>query len=68
MDPSTTGFANIGTDNVTVKVINGKLEISNPDNLPVKIYDVQGRTISNDQTSHGIYFIQIGIKTVKIVL
>lgn len=51
-----------------VSVLNGKLVVINPANLPVAVYDMAGRRIGANNLSHGAYIVTVGQQSFKVML
>lgn len=58
----------IAAVNCNIAVVNGKLEITNPENLPVTIFDMQGKQVTMNDVVKGVYVVTVGSYSQKVCL
>ena len=73
------GIEDVYYDNLQVGIINGRISVSGcPDNITVRIYQINGTLIYQEQAnkgeiefepaSHGMYIVMIGNKAFKLMV
>ncbi|MFO7867905.1 MAG: leucine-rich repeat domain-containing protein [Bacteroidales bacterium] len=53
---------------IEMTINNGKLDIYNPQNYPINIYNIQGQQVTIENAVNGLYFIQIGDSVHKVIV
>ncbi|MFW5804275.1 MAG: leucine-rich repeat domain-containing protein, partial [bacterium] len=59
---------NITESDIQISVKNGHLEIHNPQQFPVRIYNMFGQQISIEDAVNGVYAIQTGNTSQKVIV
>lgn len=66
---TTTGIddATVAAGEVSVSIVNGKLNVEAPKGSSVRVYNVEGRQMQQDNLQKGVYIVRVNDQTFKVL-